>query len=455
MNYPVSDPSWVIASIAHTAGIGSVEAALGMASLLGGVAGPGASILGPVGEYIHPGLNLIVAGSDSPGWNRAQDLLLAPLAASQRMFRDLSHSASLERLDWHQHGYRKRGETDAIVEACKSGILNDFDMVTRSVPSDRHFASLRHPSFLLHSPNPGQFSQAMDEVLDHCALIVYPEGQLLSELTRKRPSKKWQALAAQIAATTSGTDQVFNPEETQGPGRIDTATAHLFMTCSHAELREALVSDHPNLQRLLRSAVTIDVAAADGPESVDQEALRYGYRAFYESVKRILNARRISTGLKWGAKDQTAVPALHALEMEIQDWVARLPDNIQPFFREAQFLPHRLLWTVACTLGRSETRNSAMPFICHVTQVTLERQAGLLTELMGTAEQSEHERARLVMLRKLEQRPRIFRDLLRTYSVQRSDVHQPILNELVHEGLIQLRSDGLLELSPEGHRRVA
>jgi hypothetical protein len=93
-----------------------------------------------------------------------------------------------------------------------------------------------------------------------------------------------------------------------------------------------------------------------------------------------------------------------------------------------------------------------LPFTLAATRQLLERQKQFLEELVADADAAEHRRARAVMLQKLSAGPCMFRDLLRKYSVQRRDVHQPVLNELVSDGLIRLRGDGYLELSEAGRK---
>ena len=61
----------------------------------------------------------------------------------------------------------------------------------------------------------------------------------------------------------------------------------------------------------------------------------------------------------------------------------------------------------------------------------------------------------MVMLRKLEEKPRMLRDLMRSYAVQRREVHEPVLNGLIDDGLVRLTEAGLFELSPEGRQVVA
>jgi hypothetical protein len=154
--YPKCSPGAAIRSVAYTAGIDDVEAALGAAALLGGIAGSKAAMIGPSGERIHPGLNLITAGVDSPEWQRAQEMMIDPIAALQRMFREMSHSAARERLGHLQYKHTTFGDTDEIVRGASGGLFENARGNANFVAPDRTFVALRNPSFVLQDPEPAQ-----------------------------------------------------------------------------------------------------------------------------------------------------------------------------------------------------------------------------------------------------------------------------------------------------------
>ncbi len=442
-------PGAAIRSLAYTAQIGDEEAALGVAAVLGGIAGPKAKLAGPAGESIRPGLNLLVAGADAPWWNRAQDLLLDPALAMQQACREMSSALDPERLDVLQYGRFEYSNTDRIVEAVKGDSCLEQEYLRP------HFSALRHPTFALHNPDPADFPKLVAEVLDNAALIIYPDGQLFAEVAHPRPAKKWASVAAQIAAMVSGTDHVYTPVGKQGPGRIATARGTLLMTCTRDQLCQALGSDDQALQQILQNSIMLDCPSPEGSKPLPVDYLREGYKMFYLGVQKVLETRRAGGGIGWDANAYANMELLHGFELEIQQWVAQLADRLKPFFRHALKLPYQLLWAFALVTGYRESHDWVLPFAMHVTSETLKRQAALLTDLMEAAEKTDYEHARTVMLRKLNEKPRMFRDLLRSYSVQRRDIHEPVLQSLVDDGLVRLRNDGLLELSSYGKQLVA
>lgn len=277
-------PGAAIRSIAYVAGIGDVEAALAIAASIGGIAGPRAKIAGPAGEPISPGINLIVAGADAPSWCRAQDLILDPLMIIQRNCRDMSSAVNPERLDHLQYSRIGADETDRIVEAQKDKSLGYH--------GDPHFAALRHPSFLLRNPDPVSFPKLLNETLDNSALVLFPEGQLISELVRDRPTKKWMKMASLIAAMITGTDSSYTPAGKQGPGRIATLTGKLFTTCTQDQLRDAVGSGDETVQQILRNSILLDCPVPVTRDAHSVDHLREGYKMFYCGVESAIKTRR-------------------------------------------------------------------------------------------------------------------------------------------------------------------
>ena len=89
------------------------------------------------------------------------------------------------------------------------------------------------------------------------------------------------------------------------------------------------------------------------------------------------------------------------------------------------------------------------------TRQILARQREFLDGILSDAGTVEHRRARLTMLWKLADKPLAMRDLVRRFRVQKLEVHEPVVSELVGEGLITRHADGRMELTPEGRREMA
>jgi hypothetical protein len=305
-------PGYAIGAIATASGADFLDAAIGVAAVLGGIAGPSAGLEGPAGDLIHPGVNLAVAGQNSPSWCRLEELLLEPLIACQRMFRDLSRAASPARLDHLQFSYTAGGTND-IAERSKAGLFANPGASAQCVDPNRHIDALRRPSFFLRSPDSNTLRAALPEVMDAAAFLHYGE-ELFTHLLDKRPGKEW----SQLAAALSGSDQPFERDKRVGPGRIDIVKACLLVTSTRECLRDALAFDGAAIQRILQGSVLLDPGRCAPTAKMEPQNIRWGYQTYYNTIKEVLDARRAGTGFQLAVKPETA--ALHEFTGELQDW---------------------------------------------------------------------------------------------------------------------------------------
>ena len=441
-------PGYTIGALAFASGTDFVDAALGLATILGGIAGPHGGIDGPAGDLIHPGINLITAGRDHAPWRGLEELLLAPVDTCQRMLRNLSHATGPDRLD-HMEFAHVGDHTGDIAETSNAGLVRTPGR-PEYVDERRHLSILRTPSFLLRAPNGETLVKALPEVLDAHAFLVYEDlfAKLLAE-----DAKEKHRLSTYLPSAVTGRDEFVARDKRSGPGGLDTVRANLLITTTREQIGEALASDHAAVQTLLRHSVLLDPASTGPTAPMDLQNVRWGYQAYYRTVKEVIDARRAGSGFQIGIKPEAAA-ALHAFTGELQEWCRHLPAHLQPYFSGTLSLPYRLHWVFVATIAPREIDEWVLPFTQFATRQVLARQQQLLDGLLTDAEHLEHRRARVAMLWKLSDKPLSMRDLLRRHTVQRRDVHEPVLNELVSENLVTRHPDGLLELTTEGRRQL-
>ncbi len=450
-NSSIISPGFTIGALALASGTDFVDAAVGLATVLGGIAGPHGGIDGPAGDLIHPGLNLVVAGRDHAPWRRLEELLFAPVNACQKMMRDLSHAAGPDRLD-HMEFSRVGDNTGDIAEKSKAGLFRQPGTSVGYVDSRRHLAVLRTPSFILNNPNGETFAKVMPEVMDAHAFVVYED--LFAQLAAKPTAKDKHFLGLHLAAAVTGRDEFTERDKQIGPGRLDTIRANLLITTTREGISEAIAVDNRAIQTLLRHSMLLDPTTSGPAVTMDLQNVKWGYSAYYKTVKKVLDARRAGPGFQIGVKPEVSA-ALHAFTGELQGWCHHLPARLQPFFSNALSLPYRLHWAFIATLTPMETDEWVLPFTMAATRQILERQHQFLADIISDAETVEHRRTRVVMLWKLADKPLAMRDLLRRFRIQKLEVHEPVVSELVGEQLITRHPDGLLELTPEGRRQMA
>ena len=445
-------PGFTIGALATASGTDFIDTALGLATVLGGIAGPMAAIDGLAGDLIHPGLNLVVAGRDHASWRRLEELLFGPVDACQKMMRDLSHAATRERLDYLQ--FSPIGDhTHAVAERSKAGLFGVPNAPAQYVDTHRHLAVLHTPSFLLHAPDGKTLAEAVPEIMDAHAFLVYED--LFTQISGSvGTAKDKYPLGPRLAAAVVGRDEFSLRDKRIGPGSLDAFRAHLLVTTTRDEISEALTSDSEVVQRLLRHSLLLEPSTTAPTMPMEPQNIKWGYSAFYRTVKEVLDARRDGQGFQLGLKPEI-LNALHAFTGKLQDWCQDLPARLQPFFSGALSLPYRLHWAFVATLARNESDEWVLPFTMAATRQILERQRRLLDDILTDAETVERRQARVAMLWKLADKPLSMRDLLRRYRVQKVEVHEPVVSELIGENLVTRHPDGLLELTTQGRSYLA
>jgi hypothetical protein len=438
-------PGYILSSITVLGRARLLESTLTTAALLSSIAGPEAAVEGPGGELIYPGLNIITTGRDTASSKRLRELLVEPIIACQRQFREISRSLSPAKLDHLEFSPFDDGTEDFIRRSRMTG----GDITGSPSPHNPEMAAFRRPTFLLQSPDLQTIRKALPEVLNGSALI-------LSDTLFEQPGtdKEAESLFRELAELIAGRDRpAEGVDKRVGPGRIEMYRGHLFASATKEVIREVLTGYNTSRQ-VLQHCLLLDTAALPpGKARMDWDKVRLGYSWYYDCVKRILNARRNGGGLQWRLTP-VAAEQLHEFTGELNDWSSALSEPLKPFFADLLSFSYRLYWACATTEVGQDSE-WVLPFTIETTRKFVEHQKVFLNELIEAAETNEHRKARVTMLRKLSERACIFRDLLRRYSVQRRDVHEPVLNDLISEGLIRLRHDGLLELSDKGKEELA
>ena len=223
--------------------------------------------------------------------------------------------------------------------------------------------------------------------------------------------------------------------------------ANLFISASRDEIATALSSDDPGGRRLLQACIFALSPRDPYRFQLKPEYLRPGYTAYCAGVDKLLGLRRNGSSYSVDFKTDLSKRVEHSATM-IRNWCVDLPPRLQPYFAHTSSLPHRVAWALLATLCPGEDDQWIAPFIQFFIDHVLTTQKDFLEAQMLAAEDAREQHARQVMLQKLASSgPCLLRVLLRRYSNQRRELHQPVLDSLVSEGLVRRREDGRLELA--------
>lgn len=417
-----------VEAISSTTGVCPQAVGLAMTSLLAGIAGERAGIVGPLGELIRPSTNVIVCSSSAP-WSKVQQLLLAPIEAVQRRVRDVSQSVSVKRVATMETA---RG-VDSITDDILARNVFPTDGLGGANVEPSKFEALRRPTFVLVSPQPKSLSVGIEEVLDSAPLFVFPDGNIFAE---KNPSDHLRAIADAVA----GGDHL---RAGGGFGRVQTVKGKLFATCAEAQIAAALASKSEPIQRILRHSLIVDIKEETVP-ILDTATVRNGYHRYREAVTEIYSSRRTGYGVTLEAASTAA--SMSAFINELAQMHAKFTEEYKPYFPNLLTLPYRVLWALLAVQQNTTYINELCEGAIHICCWTINQQIALLDKMLAQGAMNAREQQRQTMLGKLE-KPCSMRELLRRYPNQRKALHEPILLELLNDGLVCRENNGLLHLA--------
>jgi hypothetical protein len=183
------------------------------------------------------------------------------------------------------------------------------------------------------------------------------------------------------------------------------------------------------------------------------EIAKNGYLAYNEAVHHVLAARRQGRGIEF-QPDAPTLAALAEYANQLRGLLGSLPPGFGRYFRHIPALPYKLLWAFLLLRTPGASSDWCLPLVRHVATRAVERQRDLLQSAIQAAAQAREQHLRLTMLEKIYERPGKRRDLYRRYTVQRKELHLPLLCQLFAEGLVTERPDGILEISSAGQAQL-
>ena len=425
-------PGFVVSALGAATGTSPEMAALAAAALLGGIAGGDAGVLGPTDNMVSPRFNLLIVGREDAGWQRLQQLLLAPIEALQSRLRDMSRAVTPNHLDAIDNRPNSRNITAEIHTA----VGREFDSARPlSLAHLRASTALRFPSFLLNSPAPDAFNKGIAEILDHQLSLVYPSGRLFEEIGRKFPSRQWLDMLGRIVNALEGHDDFFDrPHPNEGYGRLATLKATLMMTCSHSLAVQAMGSTNREVQRLMQQSLVVRPNFCKPHTISNRETLRGGYKLYTDVAAEVLSSRRVGAGAQF-----KVVAADYELLMEYTSFLQSVvPSGVGlPTSDWVLDLPWKLAWTLMSLENRSTPGDSCIPYAIHVANRALNEHATFSREEGKKLKLQEDEHFRRLLLDKLARLgPCPLRELMRTFRVQRKAIYGPVLDDLVSDGLV-------------------
>ena len=420
-----------IGGLAAATGTSSNLVGLAISSILGGLAGPSAFVEGPLGEPLHPGFNLLVADNE-PNWHQVQRVLLGSVEALQRQLREIGqiyNEDSMARKPF-ENGSRNLSRE---ISGCFYKHLDPASPVAALLDQARPGLALRLPSMVMNSPTPESFAAGIKEILDREVAVYYPHGVLFEEIAKLSPSRRWHQFLGQLVQAMEGSDVSFQPiRENSGFGSLSLLRARLLMTCDASHVRVALASNNNDVQRFLRQCVIVRPKQWSAAPSTRPIELKGGYSSYASAVRNVMASRRCGRSAQL-----TVDTAGYDILCQYGEFLrAKAATMDLPGHLWIMNLHWKLMWSMKVLYPGAADITSASLAV-HFGHCAISEHLALVSEEREMHETRAAEKAKEIMLSKLRELGDVtVRDLLRTYNNQRKDLHLPVLEGLIQQGMI-------------------
>lgn len=364
-----------IESIAALFGIHPKDVAVAIASVLGGVAGPYAGFVTPVGHRVRTGVNVLSLGTSSPAASALEDLLLHPIRTRSRYVRGRAQGMSRTLVDQWVFGDHDTNSKDRTISqtypwmnerdhklagqqysAIKSTWFAPAEFDEQELPSALYYlgnheapprvltGSEHLPSVLFERLELSNLKNALHESIHREALFFQPSGGLFSRSTLS--TTKDEALAADLAGYLVGKDVAFAPvHRDQGHGTFEHARVHLWGSVSAERIGAALHDLSSSWNDVLRSCLLWDATPWVSTNPLPA-CSRAAMKLFGRVVQRVLEMRL------FGKNHHQLRLMLHPssytrysrLRLEFDEHLVRVPETSRQYIVQFHDLPERLYW---------------------------------------------------------------------------------------------------------------
>ena len=218
-----------------------------------------------------------------------------------------------------------------------------------------------------------------------------------------------------------------------------------------------MISD-PNLESLLAGSVLTKASPPRGGKgnAVCPERIGSGYFSYRVHLQHLVSYRRQDSQGLWSTlmPDKVAFEFLErqrAFTEQLESVNSSHPAFLAAFSR----LPASLLWTITRLESKKEVTSAQVATAMYFAESAVRNHLNALQEFQSRSESERIQRKAAEMLRKLlEAEPCSLRDLLRKYTVQRRDVHEPVLNHLLETGKVLKLESNQYRLTEEARAEL-
>lgn len=436
--------------ISHTCRIPIEAATVSLCATLGGVDGQWAGARDCNGVPISARFNLAIAGNRGPLWNRLHQALTGTIESEARMLVDCKRLLAPNKVEFALARIRDRA-TDNLMD--QQLVPADF-----SEPNAEFLKIdiVQRPTLFLRKAGKDEIVAGIRDSAENLLLLDYLGEDFLRIVLGSKNGRADQEFH-NVLVSFMDARQI---EVSRGRGRSGSDTVRGKVTglfgATPESLHAALQTKSDTVSAILTRSAFIDVDHCRSAAQESSSPPPNPHQAAYNWDRLIQEAfwrRRAcgEDGYTLSTELGSLPNAFPRYDEFLLDRLAEVPEHQHCYLSEAASWPVRFL---ALFLA---VENDMSPPVWKRLKTAAQELASWLVEhqvsVIAHASSSpsqylDQDEAR--MYRKLVTKgPMDFRQLLRSYASQRSEIHRPVMEQLLTKGKIVLNSDGLLEAVKE------
>lgn len=455
------DPDWkvdpTVDDIASACGVSPDLAGLLMATIIGGLNRRNRAAFKNIVGSIPIGPNLLIVGADrTPRLRRLLSMLLQPLTMRQDILRESVASCRKERLGQLQSGPTIGGDfgdqTQQILDRIKEGPFSDDSLgLGMGWHMNRELVAVNRPSIFLSNPTPDTVLAGLEEAIDGQLLVTDDQGDLFQLLAAPSRANRTEIDRIKALLGQHGADDTFEKSDLRrGPGTLENRRLSMISLVSREQLISLIRQKNDGLSCLLRRFLIVDAEAlqADPVPLPTSKNLSAALNRWERAIASTYHSRLFGKSAGPVPPEDISDHLLHVMT-DYQNVLDGMENECRFPLGHLWAIPLQL-YSALAVVSRTGTNGQALvlPMLDGLSQRIAKGHLSALTRLQDEVAGNEVLHRREAILRAIRRHgPCSFRVVIRTFSVQRKDLYEPLIVELIEEGEVVETDDGLLALS--------
>lgn len=454
-------------TIASACGLSPESTGLIMAAIIGGLNRRKPGHVPGILDGVPAGPNVLLVGADeNPRVRRLLSMLLQPLTSAQGILREAAGNCRRDTLDLLRFG-PESGEdasdpTRDLLNRIKQGPFSE-DLLGlggwgAGGSSGRELIAANRPSVYLANAEADTLLAGLEEALDGQLLVFDEHGDLFHLLAAPSRGDRGKADRIRALIGQQGSDvPLRHPHPRRGPGSLEVRQLNMVSSISRQRIVSLLEHKGSRLRTVLEQFLVMDaragVPAPSAPPSFKElsDALHW----WTDAVSSVYSARIFGRGTG-PAPPENIADHLMLVTADFHQVLGEKSNESHVSRGNLWALPLQLYLALAVVSRTGANGEAAvLPNLDRLCARALEKHVNALARLQDEATGNELTRRRESILRAIGRHgPCTFRIMVRTFSVQRKDLYEPLVCELIEEGEVIEMDDGLLALPAAGKNRL-